>query len=93
MNAEAMRTVFDCFDLDKSGGIDLQELQSAVQVMGISITAAQVAKVFREADADNSGEIDFDEFTSILRRSDGGAIARLIHKMVRTHQSEIRYAR
>ena len=85
LDVAAMRTVFQCFDVNKSGGIDLQELQSAVKVLGISINPREVAKMFHAADTDGSGEVDFDEFTAIMHKSDGGAFARMIRKV---HEDE-----
>ena len=62
MDVENVRVVFDTFDLDKSGGISLDELQSAIKVLGIPNCSKQrVAEMFHEADIDRSGEIDFDE--------------------------------
>ena len=85
LDVAAMRTVFQCFDVNKLGGIDLQELQSAVKVLGISINPREVAKMFHAADTDGSGEVDFDEFTAIMHKSDGGAFARMIRKV---HEDE-----
>ncbi|KOO31010.1 calcium-binding protein cml37 [Chrysochromulina tobinii] len=87
LDVAAMRTVFQCFDVNKSGGIDLQELQSAVKVLGISINPREVAKMFHAADTDGSGEVDFDEFTAIMHKSDGGAFARMIRKRSRSQLS------
>mmetsp|Transcript_33695 Transcript_33695/g.88593 ORF Transcript_33695/g.88593 Transcript_33695/m.88593 type:complete len:274 (-) Transcript_33695:645-1466(-) len=81
LDDNALRTVFRCFDLDNSGGIDLGELQSAIHVLGISVSKSKVAEMFFEADADGSGEIDFEEFRSVIEKGDGGQLASIIHKM------------
>ena len=78
---EALRTVFECFDIDNSGGIDLIEMQTAMKVLGIPCTDQKVKDMFKEADADHSGEIDFKEFCQVVERGDGGALARLIEKV------------
>ena len=39
---EALRTVFECFDIDNSGGIDLIEMQTAMKVLGIPCTDQKV---------------------------------------------------
>ena len=68
MDVENVRVVFDTFDLDKSGGISLDELQSAIKVLGIPNCSKQrVAEMFHEADIDRSGEIDFDEFVDAVK--------------------------
>jgi len=82
MDEHAMRSVFRAFDLDHSGGIDLDELQSAVKVLKVFIPPARVAQMFREVDGDRSGEIDYEEFLAILQKGDCGALARVINKMI-----------
>ena len=62
VDRSSLATVFKCFDLDHSGGISLEELQSAVVTLGIpNCPKSKVAKMFFDADIDGSGEIDFDE--------------------------------
>ena len=62
LDDDALRTVFRCFDMDHSGGIDLQELHSAIALLGIPhMTKQKVEKMFGDADQDGNGEIDFGE--------------------------------
>jgi len=83
MNEGALRMVFSIFDVDKSGGISLEELQSAVKVLGIqNCPPSKVAQMFADADDDKSGEIDFEEFCGVIDKGDGGALARIIQKVV-----------
>lgn len=77
-----LMSVFKAFDLDNSGGIDLEELQSAASVLGIPAARDRIKQMFREADADGSGEIDFDEFCKVVEKGDGGMFARLINKVI-----------
>ena len=81
LERETLLGVFRCFDANRSGGIDLEELQSAFSALGISQSKARVAEMFVEADTDGSGEIDFEEFCEIVHRGDGGALERMIRKV------------
>jgi Ca2+-binding EF-hand superfamily protein len=68
LDDEALRTVFRCFDMDHSGGIDLNELHSAISLLGIPHMSKQkVEKMFADADEDGNGEIDFDEVCVVSR--------------------------
>jgi len=78
---ELLQTVFQCFDIDHSGSISLDELLSAAKVLGIRARPEQIADSFKNADSDNSGAIDFDEFCQLIEDSDGGHFSRMIQKM------------
>jgi len=63
--AEA-RSVFDVFDADSSGAIDLAELRQAFASLGKKdISEKELYGILRSADVDNSGEIDFDEVSFV----------------------------
>ena len=47
-----LRSIFDLFDIDSSGGISFDEIISALPVLGINMTKADAAKMFKEADAE-----------------------------------------
>ena len=82
LDDEALQTVFRCFDMDHSGGIDINELQQAISLLGIPhMTKQKVEKMFADADEDGSGEIDFDEFRHVVEVGDGGQLARIIEKV------------
>lgn len=59
MNPETLASVFRAFDVNKSGGIDLDELLSATSVLGLAskLTKARLTKMFQAVDKDNSGEV------------------------------------
>ena len=77
---DALRGVFETFDRNGSGGIDLEELEAAFKVLGVPVSKAHAEKMLAEADLDGSGEIGFEEFCAVLDKGDGGHLAHLIHK-------------
>jgi hypothetical protein len=70
MNAKAksynLRAVFDEIDVNGDGGLCLDEFKKAYMKVDQSLSEAQITKLFRDADDDNSGELDFDEFVKIM---------------------------
>ena len=62
-----MRHIFDQFDSDGSGELDLQEFKDAYRQLFPNIKDAQLEAMFEEADLDKGGTVDFDEFTTIAR--------------------------
>jgi hypothetical protein len=59
--------IFDKIDINGDGMISLYELEVALSQLGMSASKAQA--MFLEADVDGNGEIDFDEYSSIVDRS------------------------
>ena len=66
------RTAFESVDTDKSGEIDLPELeqvmaQLAKEMGADSPSADDVKEVFEFLDTDGSGTIDFKEFSRLIK--------------------------
>jgi len=77
-----MRNAFDALDEDHSGKIDAGELGSLSAELGQPMEAHEVAEVLTEIDADNSGQVDFNEFKAywaVCKQSaaDGGEQSKL----------------
>ena len=69
---EVARTAFETVDTDKSGEIDLPELEQVMaqlaHEMGADLPSADdVKEVFEYLDADGSGTIDFKEFSRLIK--------------------------
>lgn len=47
--------VFDVFDLDNSGTIDLKELMRAMKILGFKVSRKEVKDMMADADAQNQG--------------------------------------
>lgn len=66
-DVERLKKKFDEFDDDRSGWIDFKEFRTMVKVlldlpMNMEVPRENIAQMWREADADGSGQLDFDEF-------------------------------
>lgn len=65
MSAEHMaryRELFDQFDEDGGGSIDVTELGNMLRTVGQELDPADLEKIIKEYDLDESGAVDFDEF-------------------------------
>lgn len=56
-----VKEAFTIFDDDSSGSISVGELEIAMKSLGFTPAA-----MLREADADNNGELDLDEFVAMI---------------------------
>ena len=59
---ERLRQTFDKFDKDNSGYIDKKELGTLAIALNNPLSPAELHDFFSKVDADNSGEISWDEF-------------------------------
>ena len=66
---EMMRSVFDEFDKDRSGTIDVAELSVIVSHMngGFPVSPTELDAMMKAVDKDKSGEIDFEEFCTLMK--------------------------
>lgn len=60
------KACFDAYDADKSGTIDMGELNSALQRMGYRLSAESFGNLVRAYDTDKSGTLGFDEFIRLF---------------------------
>ena len=54
--------IFNTFDKDKSGTIEVGELRDAMKALGLKMDKDQIKEVMDKADKDGSGDISPDEF-------------------------------
>jgi len=74
LDESEQQRLFDAFDIDRSGTISRQEFRQVVADLGLAIPSDELTQLVREADVDQSGELDFDEFSSLLGKAvEGGA--------------------
>lgn len=62
----AFREVFNLFDINGGGTIDANELDSALKSVDIQLTRQEIVDVLHVIDEDGNGEIDFEEFLSLM---------------------------
>jgi Ca2+-binding EF-hand superfamily protein len=68
IDEEKIKEMFDLFDADGGGSIDVAELTHALVNLGISDTQAEIDALVAQIDADGSGEIEFDEFVEVMQQ-------------------------
>uniref|UniRef100_A0A7S1T8C8 EF-hand domain-containing protein n=1 Tax=Compsopogon caeruleus TaxID=31354 RepID=A0A7S1T8C8_9RHOD len=61
------REVFNMFDTDHNGKISAVELQRLMVKFGQTMDDAEAQDIIRQLDMDGDGEIDFPEFTKMLK--------------------------
>ena len=61
-----MQEAFDLFDKDGDGTISVNELSSLFRCFGARKNPEELAKILQKYDEDGSGEIEFDEFVSMM---------------------------
>eukprot|EP01084_Bolivina_argentea_P158307 275778_1 len=64
------REAFNNFDKDGSGMISKMELATVMMSLGYSPTENQLTEMMNKVDLDGNGEIDFDEFISLMHKCD-----------------------
>lgn len=62
----AIKSAFEYFDKDRSGHIDLEELSHTMDRLGYDLSYEEVAQILSRFDADNNGQISFDEFAQFI---------------------------
>ncbi|XP_072046796.1 uncharacterized protein [Amphiura filiformis] len=66
----AFKEVFDLFDSNGGGTIDSQELQQALASVDIHLSEEEIYDVLKTIDKDGSGEIDFEEFLTMMTNTE-----------------------
>ena len=69
-DVQALQKIFDEIDTDKSGTIECDELLGALKKTGKNPSNDQVKKLLATYDADNSGNLSFDEFHKMIKEWD-----------------------
>ncbi|XP_075262918.1 neo-calmodulin-like [Convolutriloba macropyga] len=65
---EELQEVFNDFDADASGSVNVSELKSMLQALGQNVSQRELKELMDEVDADGSGEISFDEFCEMMAK-------------------------
>lgn len=63
---EEMKEAFKVFDKDGDGFITASELRQVMANLGENLTDTEVADMIREADLDNDGKVNFEEFHTMM---------------------------
>ncbi|KAK3578254.1 hypothetical protein CHS0354_011576 [Potamilus streckersoni] len=60
------KKTFDMFDKDQNGKISGSELSQAFRLQGQYLSDKEISQIIREVDKDGNGQIDFEEFVSLM---------------------------
>jgi calmodulin len=63
-----LRECFELFDSDKSGHISSSEFKNVLQALDIKVSDVELKNLIKSIDKDNSGEIDFEEFSACMAK-------------------------
>uniref|UniRef100_A0A2C9LWR8 EF-hand domain-containing protein n=1 Tax=Biomphalaria glabrata TaxID=6526 RepID=A0A2C9LWR8_BIOGL len=63
------KEAFAKFDTDGSGDLSTAELGELITSLGKNPADPEIQKAIKEADADGSGSIDFNEFLTLMARA------------------------
>jgi calmodulin len=58
--------IFDMMDTDGSGNLTMHEIKSAFATLNTGLTDDDVAEIISRMDADDSGEVDREEFVKLI---------------------------
>lgn len=62
---QEIKEAFELFDTDKDGYLDYHELKVAMRALGFDLKKAEVLKLLRDHDKENSGLMEFHDFAKI----------------------------
>ncbi|KAF5833502.1 calmodulin-like protein [Dunaliella salina] len=63
---EELREAFKVFDRDGNGYISAAELRHVMTNLGEKLSEQEVEEMIREADVDNDGQVNYDEFVNMM---------------------------
>ena len=67
MNLERVKTLFEKFDTDGGGSLDVEEFQAGLQAFDIYLTARQCQGLMPEVDSDKDQTVSYPEFAAKIQ--------------------------
>merc|ERR1719394_1293835 len=67
---QAFQEAFELFDKNGGGTIDAAELQKTLDDCGIYVNGDDLVEIMLSLDRDGNGEVDFDEFLTLMTNTD-----------------------
>ena len=64
---EEMKVAFKMFDKDKNGYIERDELKQMMTKLGEKLTDGEIDEMMKEADTDNDGRVNYNEFLAMMK--------------------------
>jgi hypothetical protein len=82
---QRISTVFNAFDRDNSGSLDIKEIEQVSSELGQPITSEELERLFAEVDENVDGQISLSEFTNWYKSGRVGSLFRnLTSKIAQT---------
>merc|ERR1719291_20467 len=69
---EELQSVFNLFDRDGNGTIDIDELCSLMKKLGFSPNESKVREIVQAVDQNSNGQLEFEEFCEFLKLAKSG---------------------
>ena len=66
LNNQALKEAFKIFDKNRNGYIEAKELKSVATTLGQSLSEEEFMEFWREADVNNDGKLDYNEFIKMM---------------------------
>ena len=63
-----IRSIFNIFDVDKTGHINIKNLKKIARDLGETVDDDELLDLIRKADSDNDGQVSFDDFYSVMTK-------------------------
>ena len=64
---EEMKMAFKMFDKDENGYIEKDELKQMMAKLGEKLTDGEIDEMMKEADTDNDGRVNYNEFLAMMK--------------------------
>lgn len=65
-SAEQLKEAFKVFDKDQNGFISAEELRRVMTNLGEKLSKVDIDEMIREADSDDDGQINYEEFVKVM---------------------------
>jgi hypothetical protein len=75
---QEIKEAFDLFDTDKSGSIDYHELKVAMRALGFDVRKAEVLKLMKDYDRNETGQIEYADFVDIMTQKMAGGFLKFM---------------
>jgi hypothetical protein len=83
---EALKKVFDSFDKDKNGFIDISEIKALSKELGHEVSDTDVQTIFAEIDTNKDGKISFGEFAIWWNSGKATKLEGLVYYQLKAHK-------
>ncbi|KAK1428896.1 hypothetical protein QVD17_17736 [Tagetes erecta] len=71
-NKKELTKAFNILDHDKNGKISIPDIKNIAKELGVRFTDAEIQSMVEEADRDNDGEVNIDEFMRMMKTTSYG---------------------